>query len=194
MLKKERVRHSHQHLGEKQQQYLLQHFFDQYGLHQTLCLKHLREFAAISCHKVLQLKQLARQGPDFERPALDPPSPRPNWPPHNLLPPQVDIDILDFLEANTEPFPTKQGYFLDAGLVTKIDVFRSFQHSFPNTSVSYHTFFKHWNDLRPDITMNKPEICACHRCTEYKSALKRYNNQLNHPGIILPILAAFRKF
>ena len=194
LLKKERMRDSRQRLGEVQVQYLLQHFFDDDGLHKVLCLKHLREFAAISYYKALHLKELSRRCPDFEMPLLDPPPLRPNWPPHRVVPPQVDLDILDFLEFNSEPLPNKQGYFLDSGFVTKVDIFKAFQVSFPNTSVSRHTFLSHWKKLRPDISMNKPSICACKRCTGYKSALKKYNNHPNHPGIILPILAAFRKF
>ena len=57
-LKKERLRDSQQPLGEKQVQYLLQHFFDDDGLHKALCHKHLREFAAISNYKVSHLKEL----------------------------------------------------------------------------------------------------------------------------------------
>jgi hypothetical protein len=194
LLKKERMRDSRQPLGEEQVQYLLQHFFDDDGLHKVLCRKHLREFADISCYKVQHLKELSRRCPDFEIPFLDPPPLRRNWPPHRVVPSQVNIDILDFLESNSEPLPNEQGYFLDSGFVTKVDIFRAFQHSFPNTSVSRNTFLSHWMNLRPDITMNKPSICACKRCTGYKSALKKYNNHPNLPGTILPILAAFRKY
>lgn len=186
-----RRRDSHQHLNDEQLHYLLQHCFDSYGEHRTLCRKHLIEFASISVGKVGELIKMAQHPIDWEKPVFDPlPSP-PNWPPHRLLPSQVDLALLDFLEEHSTPLPNKEGYALDSSFRSKREVFRSFCRAYPELRLSRPTFLSHWARLRPDIVLHTHLTCACSTCTAYHSEKEKHKRDFNHPGTFRLISAPF---
>lgn len=177
-----RRRGTHQHLNDEQVHLLLRHYFDSYGEHRTLCRKHLIELASISVRKVAELIEMAQHPVDWEKPVFDPPPPRPNWPPHRLLPPEVDLALLDFLEEHSTPLPNKNGYSLDSSLRSKREVFRAFLDSNPELRLTRPTFLSHWARLRPDIALHTHQTCACSTCTAYHSEKEKHKKIVNDPG------------
>lgn len=179
-----RARGTSQRMNDSQYHYLLRHFFDSYGKHKNICRQHLREFASISQGKVGQLISMSQHPIDWERPWLDGPPPRPNFPPHRVLPQEVDRMLLDFFEENSTPLTDKCGYVLDAKFRSKREVYRNFKETkLENTElrVSRPTFLAHWTQLRSDIVIHTHRNCACSVCTAFHSQEEKYKSNTSVP-------------
>lgn len=177
-----RSRGTHQRMNDAQHHYLLHHFFDSYGEHKNLCRNHVIEFASISERKLQELIIMSQHPVDWERPWLDHPPKQPNFPPHNLLPREVDEQILDFLEENSTPLADHERYALDASFRSKREVYRIFKEKkLDNTglSVSLPTFISHWKKLRGDVVLHTHQTCACSTCTAFHSQEEKYKSNRN---------------
>ena len=179
-----RERDTHERMTDSQHHYLLRYFFDSYGEHKTLCRKHLIEFASISKRKVAELVAMSQHPIDWEKPWLDRPPTRPNFPPHRVLAQEVDQLLLDFLEENATPLSNEQGFALDARFRSKRELYRVFRESKlagTRFRLSLPTFLSHWTKLRPDVVLHTHLNCACSSCTSFHSQEEKYKSNSNAP-------------
>ena len=188
-LNPKRSRGTHQRMNDAQYHYLLRYFFHSSGEHKNLCRKHLIEFASISKGKVGDLISMAQHPIDWEKPWLDFPPNRPNFPPHNILPQEIDRLLLDFLEEGSAPLSNEQGYALDASFRSKREVYRVFKEkklASTGLSISRRSFLCHWNRLRPDVVLHTHQSCACSTCTAFHSSEEKFKSNRNAPVLFLP--------
>jgi len=185
----DRNREGHARMNLAQHQHLLLHFFQPSGEHRTLCRRHLVEYASISQGKVQELKETAQHPVDWERPVLDQPRSRLNYPPHNLALPQVDVAFLDFLEEYSLPLPNREGFVLDSRFNSKRAVYRSFVEETLaplHLTLAWGTFCIHWKNLRPDVVLHNNKYCVCSKCTGWKSIVESYKNKPSDECTIFP--------